>query len=51
MSGAGPGFSQSAGARTSFFVLALYNLTYDSNDLRSPYTDPWVFRVGVGFGF
>jgi hypothetical protein len=47
----GPGFSQSVGARASFFVLALYNLTYDSNDLRSPYTDPWVFRVGVGFGF
>jgi len=47
----GPGFSQSAGARTSFFVLALYNLTYDSNDLRSPYTDPWIFRVGVAVGF
>ena len=47
----GPGFSHSAGGRASVFVLVLYNLTYDSNDLNSPYTDPWVYRVGVGFGF
>jgi hypothetical protein len=47
----GPGFAHSAGGRASVFVLALYNLTYDSDDLRSPYSDPWVYRVGVGFGF
>jgi hypothetical protein len=48
---AGAGFVQPAGGRASLFVLGLYNFSYDDNDLRSPYSDPWVFRVGVSIGF
>jgi hypothetical protein len=46
----GGGFAQRMGDRSSFFVSALYNFSYDDNE-PSPYTDPWVIRVGVGFGF
>ena len=47
---AGGGFAQRIGDRSSFFVSALYNFSYD-DDEPSPYDDPWVIRVGVGFGF
>jgi hypothetical protein len=47
---AGGGFSQRMGDRSSFFVSALYNFSYDDEE-PSPYDDPWVIRVGVGFGF
>ena len=47
----GPGFSQRAGKRVSFYATALYNLSYDSDEFPSPYDDEWVFRVGVGVGF
>ena len=46
----GGGISQRMGNRSSFFALALYNVSYD-DDEPSPYDDPWVVRVGVGFGF
>ena len=46
----GGGISRPIGGRGSFFALALYNFSYDDDEL-SPYDDPWVFRVGVGFGF
>jgi len=47
---AGAGVSQVLGDHSSFFVAALYNFSYDEDEL-SPYDDPWVLRVGVGFGF
>jgi hypothetical protein len=46
----GAGVSQPLGGHASFFVLALYNFSY-SDDEPSPYDDPWIVRVGVGFGF
>jgi hypothetical protein len=48
---AGAGISQPLGGRGFFFASALYNFSYDSNDLTSPYSSPWVYRAGVGFGF
>jgi hypothetical protein len=48
---AGGGFSQAMGAHASFYVSGMYNFSYDGNDPYEPYDSPWVFRVGVGFGF
>ena len=48
---AGAGISQPIGGNGFFFASALYNFSYDSNDLTSPYSSPWVYRAGVGFGF
>ena len=46
----GFGFVQPMGGRSSFFVTALYNFSFSSDD-RGPYSDPWVVRAGVAFGF
>ena len=46
---AGGGISQPLNNRSSLFLTALYNFNY--NDDNSPYTDPWVIRIGVGIGF
>lgn len=46
---AGGGVSQPIGDRSSLFFTALYNFNYD--DANSPYSDPWMFRFGVGVGF
>ena len=46
----GAGVSQRLGGSSSFFAAALYNLSYDDDEI-SPYDGPWVVRVGVGFGF
>jgi len=48
---AGAGFSTPLGGRASFFALALYNFSYDAEDLQSPYADAWSYRAGVSFGF
>lgn len=40
----GGGFFQPFGRRGGFFILAMYNVIYEAD--RSPYNDPWVFRVG-----
>jgi hypothetical protein len=48
---AGAGFSQPMGDHGAFYASALYNFSYDSSDPFEPYDSPWVFRVGVGFGF
>jgi len=48
---AGVGFSQPIGGRASFFLLGLYNFSYDEDDLRSPYAEPWVLRAGVVWRF
>jgi hypothetical protein len=47
----GPGYSSPIGGNGSVYFAALYNFSYDSNDLNSPYDDAWVIRVGVGFVF
>ena len=46
----GAGFSQRMNKNSNFFVMGLYNFSYDSN-VRSPYSQPWVVRVGFGFFF
>ena len=48
---AGAGLSLPAGGRSSFFVSVLYNLTWSPDDFPSPYTDPWLLRVGIAVGF
>jgi hypothetical protein len=48
---AGGGIEYPLGGRAFFQVLTLYNFSYDEGDAFSPYDDPWVFRVGVTFGF
>lgn len=48
---AGAGFVRPLGRRTSLYGLALYNFSYDDDDLVSPYDDDWVYRVGVTVGF
>jgi hypothetical protein len=47
----GPGYSSPIGGNGAVYFMALYNLSYDSDDINSPYDDPWIVRVGVGFGF
>ncbi len=47
---AGAGVTQPIGGNGSLFVTALYNFSYH-DDEPSPYDDPWVIRVGVGFAF
>jgi hypothetical protein len=45
----GGGFSRPIGGGSSLYTTVLYNFNYDEAD--SPYSDPWVVRVGVAFGF
>ena len=47
----GPGISRPLGKRTAFYALGLYNFSYDDDDVFSPYSDEWVFRIGVSVGF
>lgn len=37
--------------RLGVFATALYNFSYDSDDIRNPYSGPWIFRAGVGYSF
>ena len=46
---AGLGFQR--GGRAGVYGLALYNFSYDDNDPTEAYDSPWVYRVGVSFGF
>ncbi len=46
----GFGFAQPLGGRSTFFVTALYNFSYSSGE-PGPYSEPWVVRAGVSFGF
>lgn len=48
---AGAGFAQAMGGHAGFYASALYNFSYDENDLTSAYDSAWVYRVGVTFGF
>lgn len=45
----GGGFYLPAGRNMGFSIMALYNLMHD--DLRSPYNDPVVLRIGFTGGF
>ena len=47
---AGAGYQQPINARSSVYVLALYNFDFN-DDFAFPYDDPWVIRVGVTFSF
>lgn len=47
----GPGYTSPLGRNGGLYFAALYNLSYDSDDVNSPYDDPWVIRAGVGFTF
>lgn len=48
---AGGGISRALGGAAGFYAAALYNFSYDGDDLASPYDSPWVIRVGVTAGF
>lgn len=47
---AGGGFIQPLGDRLSFYVMALYNFSYDDLDPYSPYDSPFVIRAGINIG-
>jgi hypothetical protein len=48
---AGAGYMQKMGPNSIFYASALYDFSYDSNDVYTPYADPWIYRAGVTFGF
>jgi len=45
------GLGWNRGGRAGVYALALYNFSYDDNDPTEAYDSPWVYRVGVSFGF
>jgi hypothetical protein len=47
----GAGFVTPIAGRASFFALALYNFSYDRDEFPNPYSDSWIYRAGVTFGF
>jgi hypothetical protein len=47
---AGGGFIQPLGDRLSFYLMALYNFSYDDLDPYSPYDSPIVIRAGINIG-
>jgi hypothetical protein len=47
---AGGGFIQPLGNRLSFYLMALYNFSYDDLDPYSPYDSPFVIRAGINIG-
>lgn len=48
---AGGGFIQPLGNRLSFYLMALYNFSYQGNTgVYSPYDSPIVFRAGINIG-
>jgi hypothetical protein len=47
---AGGGFIQPLGDRLSFYLMALYNFSYDDTDVLSPYDSPFVIRAGINIG-
>jgi len=47
---AGGGVSHPLGRNVTVFATALYNFSYGSQS-PSPYSSPWVIRLGVGVGF
>ena len=47
----GFGASFALSEKLSVFATALYNFSYDSDDVRNPYSGPWILRTGVGYSF
>lgn len=47
---AGGGFIQPIGERLSFYVMALYNFSYQETTQYSPYDSPLVIRAGINIG-
>lgn len=47
---AGGGFIQPLGERFAFYVMALYNFSYQEQTLYSPYDSPIVIRAGINIG-
>jgi hypothetical protein len=47
---AGGGFIQPLGQRAAFYVMALYNFSYQQSARYSPYDSPWVIRAGINLG-
>jgi hypothetical protein len=50
---AGGGYFQPLGSKAGFYLLALYNFSYESpySGEVTPYNSPWVIRAGVTAGF
>ena len=48
---AGGGFIQPLGERAAFYLMALYNFSYQgATQQYSPYDSPWVIRAGINIG-
>lgn len=47
----GGGVSLALSRNLSFFVTGLYNFSYDPDEIRSPYSNEWIFRTGIGYSF
>ena len=47
----GGGVWQPISKNAAVFANALYNLSYDSSELRSPYDSPFILRAGIGIHF
>jgi len=48
---AGGGYGIPIGGRASFYVSALYDFSYNDNDVFLPYDSPWRIQVGAMVGF
>lgn len=46
----GGGFIQPIGERFAFYLMALYNFSYENTLQYSPYDSPWVIRAGLNIG-
>jgi len=47
----GGGLAHPLSPRVGLFATGLYNLSYEDDELRSPYDSPWIFRAGISFSF
>lgn len=46
----GAGYRENVGRNAGFFLMALYNVLYDENEI-GPYASPFSIRAGVAVGF
>lgn len=47
---AGGGFIQPLGQRAAFYLMALYNFSYQESSQFTAYDSPWVIRAGINLG-
>jgi hypothetical protein len=47
---AGGGFIQPIGQRAAFYLMALYNFSYQQTAQYSPYDSPVIIRAGINIG-